>query len=156
MDWMLLLTQDLYNKFARSGAGVKINQHDLLPGSQQKRAGRERNGDGRPLELPSKVAVAVVFPRIDGVMLPTRIGRDEAVPKRFRVGANPRFILDNHDGGSRMLDEDRYDPGAEIRPGHGIGNGCRDVLELRATRHANGQRNRLDSHQVFPPMRFRR
>ena len=156
MDRISLLTQDLHNKLTGSGASVKIDEHDLLPRSQQKGAGREWNGDGRPLELPSKVAVPVVFPRVDHVVLPARIGRNEAIPKHFRVGPNPRFILNNHDGGSGVFDKDRHDPGPESRSGHGIGDEFRNILELRATLHANRQRHRLDSHQIFPLIRLRR
>lgn len=145
-----LFTHNLHDQFTVSGTGIKIHQNDLLPCPEQQRTGRKRNGDGRPLELSSKMTVAVVFSRIDLVVSPPWVRRNDSIPKRFRVCANARLILNNHDGGSRVPDEDRQNSGVELGADQSIGNGFRDVLDLRITFHTDRQRNSVDTHSYTP------
>ena len=91
-----LFTQNLHDEFTHSGASIEIYHHDLLPRAEQKRTGRKRNGDGRSLELPAKMAVAVVLSRIDRVVLPLGSGgtrRSQNVFVSSRIPGSSSIIM---------------------------------------------------------------
>ena len=52
-DMERLLSQDLNDEVTCAGAGVEIDQHDLLPGAQQQGAVGEGDRDRWALELAS-------------------------------------------------------------------------------------------------------
>src|SRR3989442_1380411 len=104
----------------------------------------------RTLQVPTQGAVRVVLAGIGGVGLPVRVGRDQAVPDGLGVGADARLVLDEHDGGGGVPDEDRGDPGLQASVGDCFLDPLGDVLDLGITAHVQPDRDALDAHLSRP------
>ena len=155
-DMKDLFSEDLNDKVPAAGARVEIDQDDLLPGAQQQRSVGKRHGDRRPLQLAPQVTMAVIFARIFLIVLPGGIRRNRLVPKRFGIGPDARLIFDDHDGGRRMLDEDRHDPGRGLRARQRLLYERRHIFNLRAAAHLDAKGNRGDRHAHRPTRRRNR
>src|SRR3989442_1380408 len=101
------------------------------------------------LQGPS-VAGRVVLAGIAGVVLPVRVGRDQAVPDGLGVGADARLVLDEHDGGGGVPDEDGGDPGLQASVGDCFLDSLGDVLDLGITAHVQPDRDALYAHLNRP------
>ena len=132
-----LFSHELNDHFSCSGPRIKIDQHQLLPGAQGQGAFDERDGQGRPLQLAPKVGVAIIFTGIPRIMFPLWIGGNRLIPKCSRIGANARFIFNDHDGRGGMFDKHRQN--AILQPGLGkrVLNALREILDVRISVHGN-------------------
>jgi hypothetical protein len=72
----ILFADDLHDNVAAAGPGIEIHDDDLLPGAERRLLIDKGYGQRLTLNLSAQVAVAVVFTRIAGVVLPFRIDRD--------------------------------------------------------------------------------
>ena len=124
-----LLPHHLDDDLTLSTAGVALEQHDLLPGSEHEPAVLKRNSDRRTEKSRSNVAGAVVVVPTQ-MMLIIGVARCQMFEQPVEVGDRARFKFDGRNRRCRTHDECRRYAVATGRFAHGARNDVGDVVRV--------------------------
>src|SRR5215510_10837037 len=142
---MQLLTGYLYNDLAPARSIIEIDQHNLLPGSEQQPAVLERHGQRASQQRSSDMRMAVaVVPGVFVVI--ARVLRGDLFKRGGDVFEQSGFVFDRRDSGGRTRNEDqRLAVGESVTPEQ-RGDLRGDVDDVRVA--ARRERNRIgnESH----------
>lgn len=151
-----LFTHYLYDEFAGAGSGVKVDEHELLPGAQGGAALDNRNGHTGTLQLSTQMRMAVILSMVAGVVFQFRVGGYEAVPETDGVGPDAGFVFDDHDGSRGVFHEDRGYAVSQSRFGDGLPELFGEVVHLRIAGHGDAEQVCGNGHGLSYALKERR